>query len=275
MAEMRQIALLSSEGRIRKDLGDLSSLKASIEDQGLLQPILIRSDGSLIAGARRLAACRSLGWSEIPVHIRDDLEGAVALLKAERDENIEREDFTVSEKVELGRRLEELERPAAAERKARPGQARDENFSGQEATGSTRDKVGAAVGMSGVTYQRAKAVVTAAETGLPEAVAIKEEMDRTGKVKPAFDKANGQTAEPKRPAYSNDTERGRQVNAKAAQRIWNLISGLEGYRLGLKDFDVDRAINGASEEDIKQWDRTLTDSIKSLRELRSRLREEG
>lgn len=92
----------------------------------------------------------------------------VALLKAERDENVEREDFTVSEKVELGRRLEELERPAAEERKgARTDLQPHENSSG----GSTRDKVGAAVGMSGVTYQRAKAVVTAAETGLPEAAA--------------------------------------------------------------------------------------------------------
>lgn len=273
MSESRQISSLSSEGRIRKDLGDLSSLKASIESQGLLQPILIQSDGSLIAGARRLAACKSLGWTEIPVHVRDDLDGAVALLKAERDENIEREDFTVSEKVELGRRLEELERPLAEarEKSGRPS----EKFTEGGPKGSTRDKVGAAVGMSGVTYQRAKAVVTAAETGLPEAVAIREEMDRTGKVRPAFNKVNGCKNGPKRPTYSNDTKRGQLVNAKAAERVWKLISGLEGYRLGLQDFDVDRAISGASGEDIKQWDRTLTDSIKSLRELRSRLREEG
>jgi ParB family transcriptional regulator, chromosome partitioning protein len=40
--------------------------------QGLLQPILVRSTGEsfeLVAGSRRLAACRQLGWRKIPAQI--------------------------------------------------------------------------------------------------------------------------------------------------------------------------------------------------------------
>ncbi len=58
-------------GRIRKnpDRAALSELMVSIAQVGLLQPILVRrlSEGfELIAGERRLRACRLLGYREIP-----------------------------------------------------------------------------------------------------------------------------------------------------------------------------------------------------------------
>ena len=56
--------------RVRRGVGDVASLAASIEDLGLLQPIVITSDKRLICGARRLAACRQLGWAEIPATVR-------------------------------------------------------------------------------------------------------------------------------------------------------------------------------------------------------------
>ncbi len=52
------------------------------------------------------------------------------------------------EKVALGRKLEELERPKAVERKGRPGRARKEKFSSQASNGKlgkVRDLVGPAV----------------------------------------------------------------------------------------------------------------------------------
>ena len=55
-------------------------------------------------------------------------------------------------------------------------------------TGKTNDIVGAAVGMSGMTYQRAKAVVLAAERGVKGASDALEEMDGTGKVLPSYNK---------------------------------------------------------------------------------------
>jgi ParB family chromosome partitioning protein len=61
--------------RHRKDLGDIAPLAASIAEVGLLHPIVIRPDGTLIAGERRLRAAELLGWTEIPVTIREVPDG--------------------------------------------------------------------------------------------------------------------------------------------------------------------------------------------------------
>jgi ParB family chromosome partitioning protein len=55
--------------RHRRDLGDIAGLAASISDIGLLNPITVDEDGRLLAGARRLVACKQLGWKEIPVNV--------------------------------------------------------------------------------------------------------------------------------------------------------------------------------------------------------------
>ncbi len=58
-------------GRYRKNLGDIASLATSIKELGLLRPIVVRPDGRLIAGERRLAACKRLGWKSVPVTFVD------------------------------------------------------------------------------------------------------------------------------------------------------------------------------------------------------------
>jgi ParB family transcriptional regulator, chromosome partitioning protein len=55
--------------RHRKELGNIDGLAASIADVGLLHPIVVKSDGTLVAGERRLAAVKQLGWTEVPVTI--------------------------------------------------------------------------------------------------------------------------------------------------------------------------------------------------------------
>jgi ParB family chromosome partitioning protein len=55
--------------RIRKDMGNIAGLAESIEDLGLLNPVTVDENGLLLAGARRLAACKRLGWQKIPVNI--------------------------------------------------------------------------------------------------------------------------------------------------------------------------------------------------------------
>jgi hypothetical protein len=55
--------------RHRLDLGDIAGLAESIEDLGLLHPITVDQDRLLLAGARRLAAYKRLGRTEIPVII--------------------------------------------------------------------------------------------------------------------------------------------------------------------------------------------------------------
>jgi len=152
--------------RSRKDLGDISSLARSIEDVGLLHPVVVNRDGMLIAGARGIAAFTLLGRrDEIPHTIADSLPDAITLLRAERDENTERKDFLRSEAVAMAERLEPLEKKAAKERQVSGLKHGDESRSEktpERDRGCAGDKVAAAVGMARPTLTKAKAVVEAA-----------------------------------------------------------------------------------------------------------------
>jgi ParB family chromosome partitioning protein len=50
-------------------MGDIEGLAASIAEIGLLHPITVDENGLLLAGARRLAACKQLGLETIEVRI--------------------------------------------------------------------------------------------------------------------------------------------------------------------------------------------------------------
>ena len=106
---MRQSSKVPVSGRI---LGDIEGLAESIDEIGLLHPVVVRTDGTLIAGVRRLAACKLLGWREIPVTVVD----ITKVLRGEHDENVCRKDFTWSEAVAIKREIEEEEKTAAKER---------------------------------------------------------------------------------------------------------------------------------------------------------------
>lgn len=82
----------------------LDELARSINESGLLQPIVVRptihdnKDKFLvIAGERRLRACRSLGWEEIPAVVRDST-GEDALI-ASLVENMQRSDLNAIERA--------------------------------------------------------------------------------------------------------------------------------------------------------------------------------
>ena len=81
-----------SKNSLREDSGPIGGLMQSIEDKGLLEPIIVRptQEGfEVVAGMRRYEACRKLGWRRLPAHVveLDDREAfEVSLL-----ENIQRE----------------------------------------------------------------------------------------------------------------------------------------------------------------------------------------
>ena len=59
---------------LRTSLGSLDELAASIKGKGLLEPIVVRpTDGGfeVVAGNRRLEACKRLGLRSIPCHVAD------------------------------------------------------------------------------------------------------------------------------------------------------------------------------------------------------------
>jgi len=171
--------------RTRKEFGDLKALAASINEVGLLHPIVIDGKNNLIAGERRLRAAALLGWKEVPTRIIAKLDDALLALSAERDENTCREPFRPTEAVAMGERLEKLLKPLAEKRReetqGRPKNGSKRTAGNLPAVSETRDAVGSAVGMSGKTYEAAKSVVEAAKLN-PVLAPVVEEMDRTGNV---------------------------------------------------------------------------------------------
>ena len=100
----------SDQPRKYFDKEALEELSASIKENGLLQPILVREYGDagryqIIAGERRFRACRLAGLTEIPAIVlnRDDRAAAqIALI-----ENIQREDLNPLEEALAYKSLKE------------------------------------------------------------------------------------------------------------------------------------------------------------------------
>jgi len=108
------IAQIIVADRARKDLGDLEELKKSISQHGLLQPILVGSDYRLIAGERRLTACKELEHSTIVARIMPSNISAEDLMIIEMMENVARKEFNWHELVELKYKIHKTLQQAAA-----------------------------------------------------------------------------------------------------------------------------------------------------------------
>lgn len=93
-------------GRREVEARDIEDLAKSIAQVGLLNPITITPDHTLIAGNHRLEAAKQLGWTEIECTIRD-VSGLLAEL-AEIDENFVRVNLSPIEFGELLLRRKEI-----------------------------------------------------------------------------------------------------------------------------------------------------------------------
>lgn len=129
--------------RIRRDFGDIQELADDIRENGLINPPTINKEYVLLAGERRLRACRLLGWTQIEVHMLDTRD-EVHDLAVEMSENNLRRNFTGSELAAGIRRQMELETAKAKERMQDPMQTFAE---GQK--GTARDKAAEHFGISG------------------------------------------------------------------------------------------------------------------------------
>jgi ParB family transcriptional regulator, chromosome partitioning protein len=90
---------------------ELQNLVASIERNGLEQPIEILPDGTIIKGHQRLLACTQLGWTEVPVRIRDDLVGNDAEVEYELiADNVDRRQLDPVDIAVCCKRLQQLEK---------------------------------------------------------------------------------------------------------------------------------------------------------------------
>jgi ParB family chromosome partitioning protein len=140
--------------RHRTELGDLGSLSASIERDGLLQPITVTPDGILVCGARRLTAIKRLGWQHVKVWVRSGISGQLAHLLAEQDDNVLHKALTQLESAALYREIKTLMAEDAARRqeasrfssKNQPGSDGAANFAApSESLGDSRAQAAAII----------------------------------------------------------------------------------------------------------------------------------
>ena len=120
--------------RCRKDLGDIAALAASIENVGLLHPVVVNSAMKLVAGERRLRAARSLGWQTVPVNVAATLDDAVRFIEAETDENACRLALSPSEAQEQQEKREVLFRPQGEAAQKSQGERGKEGGRGKKKT---------------------------------------------------------------------------------------------------------------------------------------------
>jgi ParB family transcriptional regulator, chromosome partitioning protein len=83
--------------RPRESNGDLTSMVASIRKVGLLHPVIVDRRNRLIAGGRRLEACRIAGLAEVPAFRVDVDADSMAGLSIQADENLCRLGLTQAE----------------------------------------------------------------------------------------------------------------------------------------------------------------------------------
>ncbi len=86
---------------IREDAGDLSMLTTSVSKLGLLAPVLLDRDNILIAGGRRIEACRAAGIRQLPAMRLDIAYDSMAALDIQVDLNLCRQPLTSIELEKL------------------------------------------------------------------------------------------------------------------------------------------------------------------------------
>ena len=101
MSEVETSKLFIGEMNVRKSVGDLTELKLSIQEKGIVEPLLVRPQKNkyeIIVGSRRFEAAKALGLRKVPAMIRP-LTDADAL-SISLVENIQRNDLELEEEAE-------------------------------------------------------------------------------------------------------------------------------------------------------------------------------
>lgn len=91
---------------------ELGELMQSLEQHGMLQPMVVMDKASgdgfqIIAGERRWRAAKQLGWTEVPVVIRQGVTGDKNRLELALTENVQRENLNPVEEALGYKRLNE------------------------------------------------------------------------------------------------------------------------------------------------------------------------
>jgi N6-adenosine-specific RNA methylase IME4 len=256
--ETRAIAEINFGKRHRIDYGDVDALAASIQSIGLLHPVVIRPDGRLVTGGRRIRAFQKLGRERIPVRVMD-LESVV---RGEHDENTCRKDFTYAEAVEVMCELRPMEQAAAKERQLhalkRGSSAPRSGKLPEREKGEAADRAARATGKKRRTLEKAETVIQAAEQEPERFGDLAEQLKEDGVRVEAVYRAMQQRQE--RASYEARAEQGGDVAdlialAEAGRKFKVIYAdppwSFEVYSVKGKQRSPDRYYDTASLDDIK------------------------
>jgi protein gp37 len=135
----------------------------SIRHRGILDPLVIREDNTILSGHRRCVAAKALGLDRVPVRVvafDDQADEEEALIEWNRQR-----EKTFDQKM---RESKCLERIIAARAKARQESTRfggAGKIAGTDERGETRETLATAVGMRARTFVKAREMWDAAENG--------------------------------------------------------------------------------------------------------------
>lgn len=112
LCDIDKIEANPNQPRSNFDEEKLKQLAESIRERGIIQPLLVSSNGGnryqLIAGERRLRAARLIGEEEVPVVIMETSSGD-EILELALIENIQRQDLNpIEEAIAYSRLIEEF-----------------------------------------------------------------------------------------------------------------------------------------------------------------------
>lgn len=144
--------------RIRKDFGDIQELADDIQRYGLINPPVVNKEYELLAGERRLRACKSLGWKQIEVRMMDTRD-AEHELNVEISENENRKEFSKSERVDYMKRLLRIEQAKAKERQGERNDLKNIPQISAESKSESREVVASQFGISRDTMKKEMSIV--------------------------------------------------------------------------------------------------------------------
>lgn len=147
---------------------NMEGLRESIRKHGVLVPLLITRAGLVLDGHHRLLLARELSIMDVPV-IRLDLDASGWKKAVAIASNLHRRHLLEAQRVALGSSLERIERVKAKQRQQSAGGDRRARRTAsahgepkRSDEGKTTAVVAAQVGVSRMTYERARAVIDGA-----------------------------------------------------------------------------------------------------------------
>uniref|UniRef100_A0A6M3LRR3 ParB-like N-terminal domain-containing protein n=1 Tax=viral metagenome TaxID=1070528 RepID=A0A6M3LRR3_9ZZZZ len=92
----------------KREHGDISALRESIRECGLIEPLVIDEAGNLLAGRRRYQAVSELGWTEVECHVLPVNGDQVNAFRIAIHENTRRKQLTEVEEAVANNELHEM-----------------------------------------------------------------------------------------------------------------------------------------------------------------------